>query len=166
MARYIVLNPVRAGIVNHPRDWKWSSYQHTFETKKTNQWLHTDWILGLFGKNRTEAQTNYQKFIINGINAENPHINAINGFLLGTPQFIHWVWENHTNGSEKLIEHTREQRIVGRPTLEELFRNTKTKKERNNAIKIARFRCGYSTIEISNHIDLHRAVIGKISRET
>ena len=26
LSRYIVLNPVRAGMVNHPKDWKWSSY--------------------------------------------------------------------------------------------------------------------------------------------
>ena len=27
LARYIVLNPVRAGMVNKPNDWAWSSYR-------------------------------------------------------------------------------------------------------------------------------------------
>ena len=26
--RYIELNPVRAGMVAHPRDYQWSSYRH------------------------------------------------------------------------------------------------------------------------------------------
>jgi putative transposase len=27
LARYIVLNPVRAGLCKHPREWSWSSYK-------------------------------------------------------------------------------------------------------------------------------------------
>lgn len=27
-SRYIELNPVRAGLVTHPKDYRWSSYQH------------------------------------------------------------------------------------------------------------------------------------------
>ena len=29
LARYVVLNPVRAGVVRSARDWKWSSYRAT-----------------------------------------------------------------------------------------------------------------------------------------
>ena len=29
LARYIVLNPVRAKLVRHPRAWRWSSYRAT-----------------------------------------------------------------------------------------------------------------------------------------
>jgi REP element-mobilizing transposase RayT len=29
LCRYIVLNPVRAGLVAHPGDWRWSSFQAT-----------------------------------------------------------------------------------------------------------------------------------------
>ena len=33
--RYIELNPVRAGMVNHPRDYKWSSYRINAENKNS-----------------------------------------------------------------------------------------------------------------------------------
>ena len=29
LCRYVVLNPVRAGLVRHPRQWRWSSYRAT-----------------------------------------------------------------------------------------------------------------------------------------
>ncbi|MFC1787739.1 transposase [Patescibacteria group bacterium] len=166
VARYIVLNPVRAKITEHPRQYKWSSYKFTGEIKKSPEWLHPDWILQFFNKDKKEAQKQYRKFIKSRLDAEDPHTDVRNGFLLGSPQFVHWIWETQTNGSEELKEHPREQRIVGRLTLEELFDGVKTKEERNMFIKIARFRCGYLTTEIAQHLGLHRAVVGKISRET
>src|SRR6266511_5754104 len=42
LARYIVLNPVRAGMVKHPRLWAWSSYGTTIATSPTPLWLTTD----------------------------------------------------------------------------------------------------------------------------
>ncbi|MBU0530982.1 MAG: transposase [Candidatus Uhrbacteria bacterium] len=165
VARYIVLNPVRAKIVEHPRQWKWSSYRSTAESKEPPKWLHTDWIIGFFGKERKNGQINYRKFIKEGINNIDPHDDVKNGFLLGSPQFISWIWETQTNGSEEQKEHPREQRIVGRPELRDLFKDTQTKQERNEAIKFARYRCGYLTTEIAEHVGLHRAVVGRISRE-
>ncbi|MFC1787915.1 transposase [Patescibacteria group bacterium] len=165
VARYIILNPVRAKITEHPRQFKWSSYIFTAENTKTPEWLHTDWILKFFSNDKKEAQKQYRTFVKSGLDDEDPHADVRNGFLLGSPQFVHWIWETQTNGSEELKEYPREQRIVGRLTLEELFDGVKTKEERDKFIKIARFRCGYLTTEIAKHLGLHRAVVGKISRE-
>ncbi|MFH1404880.1 MAG: transposase [Patescibacteria group bacterium] len=165
VSRYIVLNPIRAGLVNHPEQWRWSSYKSTAGYTKTFDWLHTDWVLGYFGKGKTVAQKYYRRFVKDGTNADDPHINTKNGFLLGSPQFVHWIWEEHTKGFEKLKEHPREQRIVGRPSLGELFEGVQTKKERAAIIKFARYRCGYLSSEIARHLGLDRAVVGRISRD-
>ena len=165
VARYIVLNPVRDNLVDYPRKWKWSSYRYTAETKEAPEWLHTDWILNFFGKAKKTAQKGYRQFVKDGINADDPYNDIKNGFLLGSPQFIHWIWETQTKGSEELKEHPREQRIVGRPSLDELFKNVNTKQERDHTIRFARLRCGYLTTEIARHVGLHRAVVGKISRK-
>ncbi|MFH1142186.1 MAG: transposase [Candidatus Uhrbacteria bacterium] len=165
VARYIVLNPIRDNLVDYPRKWKWSSYRDTAETGRAPEWLHTDWILGYFDKNKKTAQKNYRQFVKDGIKADDPYTDIKNGFLLGSPQFIHWIWETQTNGSEELKDHPREQRIVGRPLLSELFDSVNTKQERDNMIRFARFRCGYLTTEIARYIGMHRAVVGKISRE-
>lgn len=164
VARYIVLNPVRDKLSEHPRNWKWSSYKFTAEDKESPEWLNTDWILGFFDGEKKTSQKRFRKFVKDGIDGHDPYDDISNGLLLGSPQFVNWIWEACTNGSEKLTEHPREQRIVGRPTLKELFKDVQTKKERDSAIKFARFRCGYLTTEIAEYAGLHRAVVGKISR--
>ncbi|HOT05532.1 MAG TPA: transposase, partial [Atribacter sp.] len=45
LCRYIVLNPVRAGMVQYPWDWQWSSYQATAGQAEKLKFLSTDWIL-------------------------------------------------------------------------------------------------------------------------
>lgn len=165
VARYIVLNPVRAKLISHPGQYKWSSFNATSRFKKPPKYLHTDWILQCFGQQRKEAQRKYSEFVKDGYDANNPHEEIKDNLLLGSPQFIHWIWETQTNGAEELKEHLREQRIVGRPTLDDIFGNIKTKEERDLAIKLARFRCGYLNTEIANHLGLHSTTVGQISRQ-
>jgi hypothetical protein len=49
LARYVVLNPVRAGMVVGPQNWPWSSYAPMCGQAPVPEWLQTDWILGQFG---------------------------------------------------------------------------------------------------------------------
>ncbi|MFC1787920.1 transposase [Patescibacteria group bacterium] len=161
VARYIALNPVRDNLVNHPREWKWSSYRYTAETKNQPVWLQSDWILGFFGKKKTEARKQYRQFVKEGL-GKNPYDDASHGILLGSPQFIHWLWETQTNDKEELKEIPRQQRTVGRPSLEDLFYSVTTIQERGNAIRFARKRCGYLNSEIARYLGLSNSTIGKI----
>jgi len=56
LCRYIVLNPVRAGMVNQPKEWVWSSYQATGYAGKVSVFLTVDWILGQFANKKNEAR--------------------------------------------------------------------------------------------------------------
>jgi REP element-mobilizing transposase RayT len=42
LCRYVVLNPVRAKLVPHPRLWMWSSYRATAGEVQAPQWLTTE----------------------------------------------------------------------------------------------------------------------------
>ena len=48
LCRYIVLNPVRAGMVNQPMEWGWSRYNETGYDCKGSNFLTMDWVLGQF----------------------------------------------------------------------------------------------------------------------
>lgn len=157
------MNPVRAGLVEKPKQWRWSSYRALAGHTPCPVWLEEDWTLKLYGRKKDEARRHYQRFVLDGIGAADPHDEIQNGFLLGSPQFVHWIWESQTNGKEEFKDHPREQRIVGRPSLAEIFADIQTKKERNMAIKFARIRCGYLATEIARYIGLDRAVVGRIS---
>lgn len=49
VARYVVLNPVRAGICERAEDWPWSSYRATAGLAPRPAFLTTEWLLGSFG---------------------------------------------------------------------------------------------------------------------
>ena len=161
VARYVVLNPVRAGMANHPREWRWSSYRATAGMIKAPKWLQTHWILRWFSKNHKKAQQHYRQFIIAGIKSDSPFKNAEGGVVLGDQQFVDWVWEK-TNGSEGIKEISRSERIVGRKTLEEIFNNILNRKERDLAIIFARKRCGYLNTEIAFFLGIDHSTVGKI----
>jgi len=61
-SRYIELNPVRAGIVAHPKEYRWSSYHHR-ALGLLDRLLDDDpWYEGL-GASAEERQNNYQKWM-------------------------------------------------------------------------------------------------------
>jgi hypothetical protein len=48
LARYLVLNPVRAGMVRTPGDWPWSSYRASVGEVPAPPSLQTGWLLRVF----------------------------------------------------------------------------------------------------------------------
>jgi hypothetical protein len=46
LSRYVVLNPVRAHMVEHACDWPWSSYLSTIGQVAKPDWLDRDWLWG------------------------------------------------------------------------------------------------------------------------
>ncbi|MFN3480992.1 MAG: REP-associated tyrosine transposase, partial [Thermodesulfovibrionales bacterium] len=68
--RYVVLNPVRAKIVQKPEDWKWSSYRGTVGLDNPHSCLTTEWILGQYSKRKRQAEKKYSEFVKAGFGGE------------------------------------------------------------------------------------------------
>jgi putative transposase len=66
LLRYIHLNPVRAGMVGHPRDYRWSSH-HAYAGGATPSWLTTDFALSCLHTHRNGAIDAYQRLIDNDL---------------------------------------------------------------------------------------------------
>ena len=88
LARYIVLNPVRAAMAKHPRDWVWSSYSALIGKAAAAAWLAIDELLAQFGKRRTSARRKYQQFIEEGIGAESIWKDLKGQIYLGDEGFV------------------------------------------------------------------------------
>jgi REP element-mobilizing transposase RayT len=56
VSRYVVLNPVRAGMVADPADWPWSSYRATAGMESPLEWLADGAVLAAFGSRKMEAR--------------------------------------------------------------------------------------------------------------
>lgn len=64
LTRYIHRNPVKAGIVKSPEDYKWSSYNcYLNDGSLFAKMLDTDTILGLFSENRNVAIKRYKTYM-------------------------------------------------------------------------------------------------------
>jgi REP-associated tyrosine transposase len=65
--RYIVLNPVRAGLVGRPQAWDWSSYGATAGISHSHSWLAPGRVLTLFAPDPPAARREYREFVMAGI---------------------------------------------------------------------------------------------------
>ncbi len=87
--RYIELNPVRAGMVRHPRDYRWSSYQAN-ALGKANAMLTPHEQYQRLGSNEAERRKHYQELFKAHIDPETlDQIRAAtNGnYVLGEARF-------------------------------------------------------------------------------
>ena len=66
LCRYIILNPVRANMVDSLDEWLWSSWHSMIGHKASPVWLETDGVLALFSNNREEAIKEYISFVKDG----------------------------------------------------------------------------------------------------
>ncbi len=67
LARYIVLNPVRAGMVADAKDWPWSSYGAMVGSIDAPDWLATDALLAQFAPTSARARALYVDHVRAGV---------------------------------------------------------------------------------------------------
>jgi REP element-mobilizing transposase RayT len=72
LTRYLVLNPVRAGLTGHPGDWPWSSYRATTGRARPLKGLYTRSILRHFAVDDEAARRQFEAFVMRGIGLPAP----------------------------------------------------------------------------------------------
>ncbi len=111
LARYVVLNPVRAGMVKHARQWKWSSYQATAGKDPCPAWLHTDWLLGQFGTSRIRQIARYVEFVQEGVRVPRIWDQLTGQVFLGSEAFVQAMQDElQTAAKHTVREIPRQQR--------------------------------------------------------
>lgn len=70
--RYIALNPVRAGLVSRPEEWRWSSYGALLGLVKPLPFLDVETPLVEFGSTAEEARRRLHSFVSDGLLADAP----------------------------------------------------------------------------------------------
>ena len=101
VCRYVVLNPVRARMVDRPDEWKWSSYLATAGRAKSHSNLTTDWVLGQFSGKRGKAEQEYRQFVSWGIGKPTIWTEVRGQALLGEEGFV-----------DQLVDHLKKHKDV------------------------------------------------------
>lgn len=88
LCRYLVLNPVRAAVVETAADWRWSSYRATAGDEPTPTWLDVAGVLTLFDPSPTAAQRAYRRFVHAAIGHASPWAQVRGQIFLGRAAFL------------------------------------------------------------------------------
>lgn len=163
VCRYVVLNPVRAKIVDKPEEWKWSSYLGTAGKASPHTCLTTEWVLEQFGDTKSRAEKEYQKFVHAGIGQKSIWNDVRGQVLLGEDEFVEAMTE-HLKEHRDVTDIPRSQRFANRPSLEEIFGETtlRDKRQRDLAIIKAVEEYGYRQREIADHLGMYFTSISRI----
>jgi len=166
VCRYVVLNPVRAGLVSHPGDWKWSSFLATAGQTVAPGFLSVEWVRSLSGA-RTQAEMirRFVSFVEAGI--ADPRSSA--EVLRAEPVLSQALTERldeRRRVSGDCIEFPRAQRFASRPPLERIFLGMTSKADRNSRVALAVRDHGYTTREVAAFLGRHYATISRVLAQT
>lgn len=165
VCRYVVLNPVRAHMVERPDAWKWSSYLATAGRETSAPCLTTDWILGQFSRKRAKAEQEYRQFVDWGIGMETIWREVKGQSILGEDDFVEGLI-SHIRKHQDIPEIPKSHRYVNRPSLDKIFLENVilNKKKRDKKIIDAVQKYGYTQQQIAAHLNLHYSTISNLVR--
>ena len=146
LTRYVVLNPLRAGVVEKLEEWPWSSYPATIGINKAPEWLDTDCLLNQFGRHRSRAISAYRRFIVEGKGIPSPLKLTRHQLLLGDDHFI--AQHKKVQKPESLRDVSKAQRRTFALTLDEYRRRYE---KRDEAMAKAYNSGTYTMKEIGKH---------------
>ena len=158
LSRYIVLNPVRAGMVRSARDWRWSNYRATAGLAPAPDWLHVDWLLSCFGHRKKRAMQAYRDFVSNGKGRPSPLKELRNQIFLGDDSFV----ETLQAMVEKDVDLSEVPSVQKRRLADPIRKYIEGAETRNEGI-FGAYRSGAYTMKaISDNLGLHYSTVSKI----
>ncbi len=89
LSLYIHLNPIRAGIVEKLREYKWSSYHDYVNIKKRNKWVNSEAVLSGICSDHQESKSENRRLIRDASGREKDFLEEIKyGMILGSNKFV------------------------------------------------------------------------------
>jgi len=165
-ARYIIRNPLEAKRVKDLSDWPWSSYHATVGDRKPEEFLTVDHVLGNLSADPKAGRELFREFAHrDSSDGDDSIIKMTQKIYQEKPlpsleSRVRPALDFHD--SKALVP--RKQRILSRPSLEELlgdcrFRNLQ---KRNARIYEAFQLYGYKQSDLAAYLGLHQTTISKI----
>lgn len=162
VARYVVLNPVRAKMVKEATDWPWSSFRATAGLAPLPPWLYVEAILAQFGEERQQAMRAYAAFVHEGMGLPAPWERLRGQIYLGSEKFVEQMQQKIGRSETTLREIPRSQRQAPPPTLTELAHRF----PRDEAMARAYASGAYTLAAIARHFGVHYSTVSRALRRS
>jgi putative transposase len=166
VCRYVVLNPIRAQMVEEPGHWRWSSFNATAGREKPSPCLTTNWVLRQFSRERARAEREYCRFVGLGKGKESMWEAVKGQTILGDDEFVESV-ADQLGRHKDVPEIPRSQRYAARPPLEKLLGPNvpKERVKRDQKIREAVEKFGYTQRAVADHLGFHFTYVSRILNE-
>ena len=157
LARYVVLNPLRAKMVRRLEAWPWSSYLATCGQAASPAWLQTDWTLGQFGQRRSSAIAKYVTFVHEGARLPSVWTQLQGQIYLGSDAFVTRM-QSLIEDKSSLDEIPRAQkRALPKP-----LSHFEARYPRNEAMARAYLSGQHSMLSIAQHFGVHYSTVSRV----
>lgn len=162
LIRYVVLNPVRAGMVRTADDWPWSSYRATMGELQPPSWLATDATIAIFGGG-AHGRRGFSQFVRDGVNAPSCWNHLRDQIYLGDATFVASAKNRVGAEATQLAEIPRTQRCHEPEHAAQLMSECPEEKaERNKAIVESFAKGHFSMRAIGEHFGIHYSRVSRI----
>ena len=159
VARYVVLNPVKAGLCADAASWPWTTYRATAGLEPAPEWLYTDWILRAFNAtSRGDAEERYRQYVTSEIADIDDYETRD---IVGSEPFQRKVIAFQQLDDRPLPRYWQP---VVRPRLEDIFGENRNDGCRDRAARTAHEVHGYGLPEIAAFLGVHRTTVSKALR--
>jgi putative transposase len=150
VARYVVVNPVKAHLCGDAKEWPWSTHCATAGLQDAPSWLHLDWLRWAFrADGLSEAQRRYQNYVRDPAGLTwSFDLTA----TVGTTRFKKAVGEFLEEGAERHPLRSDCRRWT-EPPLEDVFASEELEgRSRDALILVAHATHGYRVAEIARFL--------------
>lgn len=152
VCRYIVLNPLRAGIVHSPEEWPWSSYRAMIGIA-IQPFLDSDRLREVLAPGDPSVGAARFRDCVSAVDTEPPRLPA--AAILGDDDFIAAMQARRGRVSREV------PRRECRRSLDAIFRGAISRPARDHAIVVA-YRERFAMAEIARYLELHPSTVTKI----
>ena len=160
LARYVVLNPLRAKMVRQLERWPWSSYRATCGQAPQPDWLQTDFILSQFARQRARARVKYIAFVDEGKGLDSVWNHLQGQIYLGSASFIKKM-QIKLDQKPKRLEIPKAQRWALARELAD-YANTY---ERDDAIAVAYLSGRHTMAAIADYFGVHFTTVSRLVKK-
>jgi len=156
LCRYVVLNPVRAGMVEDAGDWIWSSYLATTGECARPRFLDDSFLLSQFGNTKSEGRLSYIGFVRDGLGSK--PWDMLNGpDILGDDNFRSAL-QSQVKGGD--VDIPRRKQVLRHLPLAEIAEG-----DRGAWMREAYCEHGYTMQAIAEFAGLHHSTVSRLIKE-
>ena len=157
LARYAVLNPLRAKMVRRLEQWPWSSYLASCGQAAKPNWLQVDFVLSQFASQRARAIAKYVAFVHEGARLPSVWSQLQGQVYLGSEAFVRKM-QVLVDKKPAVTEVPRAQRRAITRPLSDFADNH----ARNEAIALAYLSGRHTMAAIAEHFGVHYTTVSRL----